>query len=88
MRTASQMAPPTASALALLNYLFAPPSPAPICFDAADANDDGGLDLSDAIFLIRFLFAFDCQPPAPYPGCGNDVDDNDLLGCASYPVCP
>jgi hypothetical protein len=43
------------------------------CFDAADANDDGVVDLSDATFLFLFLFDAGRPPPLPGPGfCGPD----------------
>ena len=43
------------------------------CPDAADANDDGAEDASDAIFLFDFLFGGTRTPPDPGPdACGPD----------------
>ena len=36
-----------------------------VCDDAADANDDGQQDVSDAIKVFGFLFVGDPAPPAP-----------------------
>ncbi len=54
----------------------------PGCPDAADANDDGELDTSDAIASLSVLFLGD--PPLPFPGAGPcpGVDlTADTLGC-------
>ena len=68
----------------LLSLLFS--SMAVDCDDACDANDDGGLDLGDAIYLLGAIFSGGDDPPAPHPGCGLDPTP-DGLGCASSP-CP
>jgi hypothetical protein len=52
----------------------------PDCLDAGDANDDGLLDISDAVFLLRALFQGESQPPQPYPAPGPDATP-DPLGC-------
>jgi hypothetical protein len=48
-----------------------------------DVNADGGLDLSDAIYLLSFLFQggpspFDCPSSGlpPEANCNNSVDDD------------
>jgi hypothetical protein len=64
-----------------LNYLFLG-TVALSCLDAADANDSGGIDLSDATFTLGFMFNGDRAPPAPFPGKGSDPT-SDSLGCAS-----
>ena len=67
----------------------APPIPFPVrappgCEDAADANDDGKLDLDDAVTTLLYLFAEGSLPspgaltPGPDPSC-------DALGCAASP---
>ena len=68
-----------------LSYLFAEGSP-PSCLDAADANDDGGIDMPDGIFILQNLFASGPAIPPPYPGCGIDptVDE---LGCSRFAPC-
>ena len=57
----------------------------PDCLDAGDANDDGVLDISDAIFLLRALFQGEAQPPEPYPFPGPDATP-DSLGCKKSTV--
>ena len=54
------------------------------CLDAADTDDSGDLDLSDAIRTIRFLFREGAMPAPPGPYfCGLDPTE-DRLGCLSY----
>jgi formylglycine-generating enzyme required for sulfatase activity len=55
------------------------------CDDAADANDDGQVDIGDAISLLFYLFEGD-QPPEPFPACGEDPTE-DGLGCDSFWIC-
>jgi len=58
------------------------------CLEAADANDSGGLDLTDAVFT--FLYLFSSGSPIPQPGptaCGLDPTPDDL-GCAASASCP
>lgn len=63
----------------------------PDCFDAMDVNDDGLLDLSDAILLMT-VFGAGSSPnysliPAPGPfACGPDPTP-DLFDCARYDTC-
>lgn len=61
------------------------------CFDAADTNDDGKLNASDAIsFLIAMFLSVPPVPPlaAPFPLAGDDPTA-DRVGCLSYnPVPP
>lgn len=60
--------------------------PTPPCFNAADCNDDGAVDIADAIALVSHLFAGAGSLPEPFGACGIDptVDD---LGCESFPPC-
>ncbi len=51
-----------------------------ICPDAADSNDDGRVNLSDAPFLFMFLFHGGDGPPPPTHECGRDPTE-DALGC-------
>jgi hypothetical protein len=54
---------------------------APIrCADAADCNDDGKVDIADAIFSFGYLFRGFRQPPAPFPAPGRDPTP-DVLRC-------
>jgi hypothetical protein len=69
-----------------LNFLFLG-SPASLdCDEAADSNDDGRLDIADGVFTLAFLFSGGPAPPAPFPDCGED-SDNDLLMCESFQSC-
>ena len=73
-------------ALAGLDYLFGGATVA--CLDAVDANDDGGLDVSDPIFTLHFLFADGAPPAPPFPLCGVDPTI-DGIGCeGSQGACP
>jgi len=66
--------------------LFIEPEDSP-CPDAADANDDGEIDLSDGIFILSFGFLGGPQPPAPFPLCGPDPTSDPLLPCVAYTGC-
>ena len=69
-----------------INALFrgAPPTP---CQDAADANDDGIVDASDAVYMIDYLFRGQASPPAPFPSCGADPTEDELVCPESAPGC-
>jgi hypothetical protein len=58
----------------------------PTCLDAADANDDGAVDIADAIALLSHLFAGSGDVPQPFAECGIDPTV-DGLGCERYPTC-
>ncbi|MGH9361483.1 MAG: hypothetical protein ACRD2T_06155, partial [Thermoanaerobaculia bacterium] len=58
-------------AVAALGYLFLG-SRSPVCLDAADANDDGALEITDSIYLLQFLFLGGPAPPPPHPRPGLD----------------
>lgn len=64
-------------ALASLNYLFKR-GPTPACLDAADANDDGRINLTDPIVTMLFLFAGGTPLPAPVGSPGSDPTPDDL----------
>lgn len=54
------------------------------CADAADSNDDGAIDISDAVELLSHLFAGGATPlPMPFPDAGEDPTDGDPLDCAT-----
>ncbi|MGQ9589346.1 MAG: hypothetical protein ACUVYA_03515 [Planctomycetota bacterium] len=77
--------------LCLLNYLLAS-GPDARCRDAADSNEDGELDLSDAIRVLLQLFARRLQLFAgrafdpPLGVCAADATPDDL-DCRSLRVC-
>ncbi len=69
------------NAVLILDHLFGGVE-AVACPDAFDANDTGGLDVSDGIFLLLHLYGAGRAPPAPGPDeCGKDATPNDGLGC-------
>ena len=61
---------------------------APPCLNAGDANDDGSLNATDAIFLTLFTAGAGDSPPEPFPDPGPDPTLNDGgnfdLDCAAY----
>lgn len=68
-----------ADPLFFLNFLFG--LGVVDCPRAADSNDDGVLDLADAIYTFMYLFLGGPPPPAPFPQVGTDSTP-DGLGCA------
>jgi len=50
------------------------------CEDAADSDDDGGVDLSDPMSLLGSFFLGAGRLPPPSAGCGLDPTP-DGLGC-------
>jgi hypothetical protein len=57
------------------------------CMNAADVDDNGRMDLSDAVRILNFLILNGVEPKAPFPGEGPDPTVNEPdrdLGCASY----
>ncbi|MBI4600992.1 MAG: hypothetical protein HY721_03440, partial [Planctomycetes bacterium] len=59
------------------------------CFDAADYNDDGGLNLSDLLLFLNWAYLAVGSPPGPpFPSKGPDPTPNDGLDCADPNVVP
>ncbi|MEM7263790.1 MAG: dockerin type I repeat-containing protein, partial [Planctomycetota bacterium] len=64
-----------ADCIRILDFLFPPTSPtpgvpAPIpCRDAADFNDDEGVDIADAVYGLSHLFSGGPDPSAPFDAC-------------------
>ena len=52
------------------------------CREAADANDDGEVNLADAVFILNFAENGGFPPPLPFPECG--FARGESLGCESY----
>lgn len=78
------------TAVCLLGYLFGGDddpckTAVPSCLDAADANDDGKVNTSDAITLLRYIF-LGGAPPAPFTTCGYD-ETHDELRCFEFAGC-
>jgi hypothetical protein len=100
--TDGSLAVDIADAATVVSFLFAPPlyKPEIDCLDACDCNDDGRIDLADAVCILAYLFQKGDFPPAPGPGyretpdgiestgCGPDPEDSvDLLDCEGGTRC-
>jgi hypothetical protein len=48
------------------------------CREAGDCNDDGELNVTDAVYLLEYLFMAGPSLPAPWPEPGPDLDGDDL----------
>jgi hypothetical protein len=48
------------------------------CRDAADVNDDGLLQIDDALAILGYLFLHGQPPQAPFPTPGRDPSEDDL----------
>ena len=53
------------------------------CMDSADVDDDGSVETTDAIYLLRYLFA-DGPPIAPPHTCDLDMTPSELPPCEAY----
>ena len=67
-------------ALAVLAHLFAgkPLS----CLDAADVDDDGKVSITDAVYLLNFLYLDGPAPPEPSPPLPGSDPTADRLTCS------
>ena len=53
---------------------------------ALNTNGDAVLDLSDAVYLLHFLFAGGLSPAEPFPTCGpGTLSRDEALGCETTP---
>lgn len=76
----------TGDGIALLTHLFLG-SIALTCLDAADIDDSGVLEITDAIALFNYLVRAGPTPVAPGPtACGADTTVDDL-GCETFAPC-
>jgi len=75
-----------ADAVSLLAFLFVPGSDAPLCGDAADANDDGGVDIADPVRILMVAFEGGSLPGPGGTDCGPDPTA-DAVPC-TYSTCP
>jgi hypothetical protein len=75
-----------ADPISLLRTLFAGAGEPP-CLSACDANGDGDPRgfLSDAIYLLHYLFLRGEPPPPPFPAC--EGDSAGALGCRTFTSC-
>jgi len=69
----------------ILRYVFAG-GRTPSCLKSADTNDTGNIDLTDAIYLLNFLFLGGPAPELPFATCGADLTIDELT-CEASPVC-
>lgn len=79
-RTAPDIGDPTA----ILRWLFWPAEGRQTinCMEAADVNDDGAVQIDDAVLLLHTLFIGGTEPAAPFPYPGSDPEDSPSnLGC-------
>lgn len=74
-----------ADAILLIGRVFGENS-IPGCLEAADANADGLLDISDGISLLFYLYANGEPPPPPFPECGIAPIDA-FFPCEEHPSC-
>jgi hypothetical protein len=63
-----------------LFYTFGVNNFIPKCLDACDVNDDGKIDVTDAIYSLNFIFMGGNSPKNPFPNIGGDTTE-DNLGC-------
>jgi hypothetical protein len=49
------------------------------CQATMDANGDNGVDVSDPIYLLQYLFLGGSAPPPPFSGC--DADPRNTVSC-------
>ena len=68
-----------------LRWLFGPDGPGPVCIDPLDADDDGVVGLTDAIYTLSFLFQGGTPPESPFPACGADPTGDGLGDCENDP---
>lgn len=72
-------------AIGLLEYFFLG-AHAPECSKAADADDNGRLNLGDAVSILLHLFGGAASLPEPFGDCGGDPSPDDLP-CESFGGC-
>lgn len=57
-------------------------------FVRGNTNGVGGIDITDAVYVLNSLFLGGPKPPSPHPDCGPWGNDTDpILGCWSFPDC-
>jgi hypothetical protein len=52
-----------------------------LCLDAADADDNEFVNITDVIYTLNWLFRAGSAPPAPFPASGPDTTGGGALGC-------
>lgn len=75
-------------AVLVFMFLFTAEGRPPRCLDAADADDDGEISITDGIRILEVLFGGLGDIPAPgFQRCGDDPTADDLAAC-DYRACP
>ena len=69
-------------AIVFLRYFFARGA-SPTCLSSADANDDGRLNVADAVRVLLHLFGGVSRLPPPFAACGADPTP-DELSCTAF----
>ena len=54
----------------IINYIFIPDNPAPDPLDAADVNCDDAVNVTDAVYLINYIFVGGSSAPCDPSGDG------------------
>ena len=72
-----------ADGIHILAILFQGVDPIGNCLEACDANDDGFMDTSDAVFIFNYQLFTGPLPPAPFPDCGIEA----MAPCEAYISC-
>jgi hypothetical protein len=72
-------------AIALLQHLFGR-GVVPPCASAADANDNGNLEIGDGLAILLYVFLGQETLSEPLASCGVDPTP-DGLRCAAYRAC-
>ena len=63
----------------------------PPCLESADVNNDGLVQLDDALQLISYVTHGLSPPASPFPACGRDPDEPGSgrdIGCLSHEAYP
>ena len=63
----------------------------PPCLESADVNNDGLVQLDDALQLISYVTHGLSPPELPFPACGRDPDEPGSgkdIGCLSHEAYP
>jgi hypothetical protein len=66
--------------VSVLRFLFTTRGTYP-CLDALDADDSGLINLTDAVFILLYLFQGGSVPPQPFPQPGLDGTEDDPYFC-------
>jgi hypothetical protein len=78
----------TSDALGILSHLFQEGRPLPLsCADAADADDNGKVEIADALVVLNSVHCLGPAPREPFLFCGPDPTP-DGLDCVQSFHCP